>query len=89
MKRKKKIPFDPKVFLLKVNGGRTASKYRKNQVVYRQGAPADAVYYIQTGKAKKTVVSEQGKGSQFWGQAISSAKDVWPGRRCVWDQWPL
>jgi CRP-like cAMP-binding protein len=61
MKRKKKVPFDPKVFLSKVNGGRTVSKYRKNQFVYRQGEPADAVYYIQTGKAKKTVVSEQGK----------------------------
>lgn len=61
MKRKKKAPFDPKVFLSKVNGGRTVSKYRKNQVVYRQGEPADAVFYIQTGKAKKTVISEQGK----------------------------
>jgi CRP/FNR family cyclic AMP-dependent transcriptional regulator len=62
MKRiKKKLPFDPKVFLSKVNGGRTISKYRKNQVVYRQGEPADSVFYIQTGKAKKTVISEQGK----------------------------
>src|SRR5664279_1813004 len=61
MNRKKKAPFDPKVFLSKVNGGRTVSKYRKNQVVYRQGEPADAVFYIQTGKAKKTVISEQGK----------------------------
>jgi CRP/FNR family cyclic AMP-dependent transcriptional regulator len=58
---KKKLPFDPKVFLSKVNGGRTVSKYRKNQLVYRQGEAADSVYYIQTGKAKKTVVSEQGK----------------------------
>lgn len=61
MKRKKNAPFDPKVFLSKVNEGRTISKYRKNQFVYRQGEPANAVYYIQTGKAKKTVVSEQGK----------------------------
>lgn len=61
MKRKKKPPFDPKVFLSKVNGGRTISKYRKNQIVYRQGDPADSVFYIQAGKAKKTVISEQGK----------------------------
>lgn len=61
MKRKKKLPFDPKVFLSKVNGGRTISKYRKNQIVYRQGDPADSVFYIQAGKAKKTVISEQGK----------------------------
>ena len=62
MKRpKKKAPFDPKAFLLKVNGGRTLSEYRKNQVVYRQGDPADSVFYIQTGKAKVIALSEQGK----------------------------
>jgi CRP/FNR family cyclic AMP-dependent transcriptional regulator len=57
----KKLPFDPKAFLAKVNGGRTISKYRRTQVVYRQGEPADAVFYIQSGKAKVTVLSEQGK----------------------------
>ena len=59
--KRKKPPFDPKVFLSKVNGGQTVSKYRKNQIVYRQGEPADSVFYIQTGKAKKIIVSEQGK----------------------------
>jgi CRP-like cAMP-binding protein len=58
---KKKLPFDPEAFLAKVNGGRTLSKYRKNQVIFQQGDPADAVFYIQTGKAKVTVVSEHGK----------------------------
>jgi CRP/FNR family cyclic AMP-dependent transcriptional regulator len=61
IKRKKTPPFDPKAFLLVVNGGRTLSEYRKNEVVYRQGDPADSVFYIQKGKAKVTVVSEQGK----------------------------
>src|SRR5258705_3067382 len=61
MKRKAKLPFDPKVFLSKVNGGRTISNYRKDQIVYRQGDPADSVFFIQSGKVKKTVVSEQGK----------------------------
>ena len=62
MKRNKKgHPFDPKTFLSKVNGGRTVSECQKNQVVYRQGDPADSVFYIQTGKAKVTVLSEQGK----------------------------
>lgn len=54
-------PFDPKNFLSKVNGGRTLTEYRKNQIVYSQGKPADAVFYIHSGKAKATVVSEQGK----------------------------
>jgi CRP/FNR family cyclic AMP-dependent transcriptional regulator len=61
MKRKGKVLFDPKVFLSKVNGGRTISDYRKDQIVYRQGDPADSAFFIQSGKVKKTVVSEQGK----------------------------
>jgi CRP-like cAMP-binding protein len=61
MTRKAKLPFDPKEFLLKVNGGRAVSDYRKDQTVFRQGEPANAVFYIESGKAKKTVVSEQGK----------------------------
>ena len=62
MKQKKqKLPFDPKAFLSKVNGARTVSEYRKDQVVYRQGDPADSVFYIQSGEVKKIVVSEQGK----------------------------
>jgi CRP/FNR family cyclic AMP-dependent transcriptional regulator len=61
MKRKAKPPFDPKVFLAKVNGGLGLRNYRKDQIVYRQGDSADSVFYIQSGKVKKTVVSEQGK----------------------------
>jgi CRP/FNR family cyclic AMP-dependent transcriptional regulator len=61
MKRAKKLPFDPQVFLSKVNGGRTIADYRKDQIVYRQGDPAEFVFFIQSGKVKKTVVSEQGK----------------------------
>ena len=61
MKRKAKLPFDPKEFLSKVNGGQRIADYRKDQIVFRQGDPSDAVFYIQSGNAKKTVVSEQGK----------------------------
>jgi CRP-like cAMP-binding protein len=61
MKRKAKLPFDPKVFLSKVNGGGATSDYRKDQIVYRQGDPADSVFYIRSGKVKVTVISEQGK----------------------------
>ena len=61
MKRKAKLPFDPKVFLSKVNRGRAISDCRKDQIVYRQGDPADSVFYIRSGKVKATVVSEQGK----------------------------
>ena len=60
-KKAKKVPFDPKVFLATVNGGRSISKYRMNQKIFSQGNAADAVFYIQKGKVKITVVSEQGK----------------------------
>ncbi len=58
--KKKKLPFDPNVFLSKVNGGHTLSNFRKNQIVYAQGDPADSVFYIHKGKPKVTVLSEQG-----------------------------
>jgi len=54
-------PFDPKEFLATVNGGRTISTYRKDETVFAQGDAADSVFYIQKGKVKVTVLSEQGK----------------------------
>ena len=59
--KKRKASFDPKEFLAKVGTGTTISKYRKNQTIFSQGEIADAVFYIQQGKVKLTVVSEQGK----------------------------
>jgi CRP-like cAMP-binding protein len=44
-----------------MDGGRTISKYRKDEAVFAQGDPADAVFYIRKGECKVTVVSEQGK----------------------------
>ncbi len=60
-KAAKKRPFDVKVFLNTVDGGRSVSNYRKGQKVFSQGDPGDAVFYIQEGKVKVCVVSEQGK----------------------------
>jgi CRP/FNR family transcriptional regulator, cyclic AMP receptor protein len=61
MTKKTKASFDPKMFLAKVGDGKTIAKYRKNQIVFSQGQVADAVFYIQQGKIRLTVVSEQGK----------------------------
>ena len=61
MTPKEKVPFDPKVFLAKVGKGRTIAEYQKNQVVFSQSDPADAIFYIQKGKVKLTVVSHNGK----------------------------
>jgi CRP/FNR family transcriptional regulator, cyclic AMP receptor protein len=77
-KRQRKPPFDPKVFLDTENGDRIISKYRKDQTVFSQGGPADAVFYIQKGKVKITVVSEQARkpSSQSWGRTSSAVKDA-------------
>src|ERR1700680_494368 len=79
MKHKAKLPFDPKVFLAKVNGGLGIRNYRKDQIVYRQGDPSDSVFYIQSGKVKKTVISEQGKEAVV---AILGAADFF-GEGCL------
>src|ERR1700735_1255238 len=61
MAAKRRRSFDTKSFLARVGNGRSIGKYRKGQVVFSQGDAGDAVFYIQKGKAKLAVVSEQGK----------------------------
>ena len=61
MATKSRPSFDPKAFLAMVGEGRNIGRYRKDQIVFSQGDPADAVFYIERGKVKVTVVSEQGK----------------------------
>lgn len=58
---KRRAKFDPKLFLAKVGEGRSVGKYRRSQIVFAQGDAADAVFYIQKGKIKVTVVSKLGK----------------------------
>ena len=53
--------FDAKVFLAKVGAGKTILEFHKNQHVFEQGEVADTVFYIQKGRVKLTVMSEQGK----------------------------
>lgn len=61
MPKAAKSAFDPKLFLAKVGQGKAILKFDKNQVVFSQGDAADAVFYIQKGRIKVLVVSEQGK----------------------------
>jgi CRP/FNR family cyclic AMP-dependent transcriptional regulator len=56
-----KLTFDPKIFLAKVGEGVTVFDYRENEIIFSQGEAADAVFYIQQGKVKLTVISKQGK----------------------------
>jgi CRP/FNR family cyclic AMP-dependent transcriptional regulator len=61
MKPKVQRTFEPKSFLTKVGHGMTTADYQKNQKIFLQGDPADAIFYIQKGKVKLTVLSNQGK----------------------------
>jgi len=60
-KKIKKTAFNPEVFLATVERGRAISSYRKDAMIFAQADPADAVFYVQKGKVKIVVTSEQGK----------------------------
>jgi len=53
--------FDPLEFLARVGAEKTILEFHRNQTVFAQGDAADTVFYIQKGKVKLTVLSEQGK----------------------------
>jgi CRP-like cAMP-binding protein len=65
---------------------RSVSNYRKNQKVFSQGDPADAVFYIQDGEVKVCVISEQGKEAvvALHGKRDSSARGVCWASRYAW-----
>jgi CRP-like cAMP-binding protein len=56
-----KDSFDSQLFLAKMGEGKTILEFEKNQNVFKQGDAADTVYYIQKGRVKLTVLSDQGK----------------------------
>lgn len=57
----RKTRFDPKRFFSTAADGRSVSGYHKGEIIFSQGDPADAVFYVQLGKVKISVTSEQGK----------------------------
>ncbi|GEC54702.1 CRP/FNR family cyclic AMP-dependent transcriptional regulator [Bradyrhizobium japonicum] len=84
MAKPAKDKFDPKTFLAKVGEGKSISKLGKGQNVFVQGDVADAVFYIQKGKIKLTVVSDQGKEAvvgmlepgQFFGEGCLNGQPL-------------
>ncbi|MGX1317617.1 CRP/FNR family cyclic AMP-dependent transcriptional regulator [Bradyrhizobium sp. USDA 377] len=76
--------FDPKAFLAKVGAGKTILKLERNQHVFEQGDAADRVFYIQKGRVKLTVLSEQGKEAvvgilepgQFFGEGCLNGQPL-------------
>ncbi len=82
---KKKRNFDPAVFLAKAGLGRTIITLQKKQIVFSQGEPADAVFYIQSGQVKLSVISSSGKeatiallqaGSFFGEESIANSQPL-------------
>ena len=79
-----KANFDPKVFLARVGEGKTILKYRKDEIVFAQGDVADTVFYIQKGRLKVVVISEQGKEAvvgmlepgQFFGEGCMNGHSL-------------
>jgi len=55
------VTFDPAVFLANAGLGRKIVQLQPRQLFFSQGDSADAVFYLQTGKAKLTVISQKGK----------------------------
>src|SRR5438477_10962964 len=94
VKKNRKAAFDPKIFLAKVGDGKSISKYQKDQIVFSQGQVADAVFYIQRGKIKLTVVSEQGKEAvvgilgrgRFFGEGCLNGHPLRIVRTCAVDE---
>ncbi len=78
-KGKTKLVFNVKDFLSKTTGGRSLSEHDDNDLIYAQGDPANAVFYIHKGKVKLTVVSRQGKEAVV---AILGAGDFF-GEGCL------
>jgi CRP/FNR family transcriptional regulator, cyclic AMP receptor protein len=84
MAKKAHRVFDPSAFFVRAAKGRSIAKYGKDKIVFSQGAPADAVFYIQKGKARVCVVSDRGKEAivsilgpdEFFGEGCISGQSL-------------
>jgi CRP-like cAMP-binding protein len=90
MSVKKKRDFDPATFLATIGEGRKIVFFQKKQTVFAQGDHADAVFYIQAGKVKLTVVSENGKQATVGILNVGDfvGEGVLAGQLCEWDLQP-
>jgi CRP/FNR family cyclic AMP-dependent transcriptional regulator len=77
--------FDPKAFLAQTGLGKTILQYPKGKVIFAQGDPGDAVFYIQAGRAKLTVLSTRGKEATI---ALLGQGDFM-GEGCIASDQPL
>jgi CRP-like cAMP-binding protein len=81
----KAADFDPKVFLAHAGVGRAILQYKPKQALFSQGDRADAIFYLQEGKVRLSVVSKQGKEATI---ALLSSGDFL-GEGCIASDLPL
>jgi CRP/FNR family cyclic AMP-dependent transcriptional regulator len=79
MKRPKKRRFDSEAFLREIGAGRTLLQFKKKQSIFSQGDAADAVYFIQKGRVRLSLVSKSGKEATL---ALMGAGDFL-GEECI------
>jgi CRP/FNR family cyclic AMP-dependent transcriptional regulator len=53
--------FNPQTFLSTIDGGRKIASFGKKQMIFAQGDSSNAVFYVQKGKIKLTVLAKSGK----------------------------
>jgi CRP/FNR family transcriptional regulator, cyclic AMP receptor protein len=78
------IPFDTDIFLATAGVGRSVIRRRPKEVFFSQNGAADSVFYLQSGRAKLTVVSKKGKeatvtllsSGDFFGEESMSAAET-------------
>lgn len=61
MPRKQSDSIIPQEFFGHLQNGKSAKEFRNGEHVFSQGDPADAVFYLQKGRIKLTVISQRGK----------------------------
>jgi CRP/FNR family cyclic AMP-dependent transcriptional regulator len=81
---KRTLALSPKGFLTKVSEGKSVASYGRHQAIFSQGDPADAVFFVKTGRVSLTVVSKQGKAAvvgligadEFFGEGCLAGQPV-------------
>jgi len=82
--RKRANPADWDRFLAGVTRGKTAVEYGSNHTIFKQGEPADSVFYVRSGKVKLAATSERGKeaivavvnGGEFFGEGCLAGQPL-------------
>jgi CRP/FNR family transcriptional regulator, cyclic AMP receptor protein len=77
--------FDPNAFLAQAGLGRTIVELKKKQTIFSQGDPAEAVFYIQGGKVRLSVISSGGKEATI----AMLAQGDFVGEECIANSHPL